>query len=157
GRARSRDRRARVTRGALESRLDRLVALKRAGRGRRSVSVEPGRYRAASPEDGVVAVGARGHDPDLRADQLRDAIDVAARGVRKPREIAHARGRRLPARYRLVDGLAALEHADVGRELLDYPALVPVSRADADLLLGVEHVELGEADRVDAVHPHRVA
>src|SRR5437762_2313550 len=104
------------------------------------------------------ALAAGADQADLDAEPLLDQLDVAARSRRQLGDVGQRVEGLLPAWQRLVDGLAVVEVALVGGEVLGLGA-VAESVPDADGQLGErrEHVELRQRERRHAVQAHRVA
>src|SRR4051794_38682943 len=63
----------------------------------------------------------------------------------------------MPAGYLFVDGLELRDLRHGGRHGADFGALQLISHANGNLLKGIEHVELGHDEAVEAVDHSRVA
>src|SRR5581483_6808275 len=108
-------------------------------------------------QDRLLAAGADRDQDDFRADAFFDAPDVFLRALGQVGKFTHSAERSGPAVELLVDGLGALHDFGAGGEFRDQPVLVAVGGADRDFLEPGQHVELGERDAGQTVHPDRVA
>src|SRR3954469_12467250 len=125
--------------------------------GRRHRSAEPGPYDGVVADDRVFAIGAGRDDGRGDAADFFEPADVRTCGVRQIIEPSDAPRGCGPARHRLVNRLASVEHLQVRGKVGEHHVTPAIAGADGDLLHPVQDIELRERQRIEAVDPGGIA
>src|SRR4030065_1696131 len=102
-------------------------------------------------DDGVVTLGAGGDDVNARLGALLDFLQILLRVQRQLVEAAYAQRGFAPARDFLVHRFAPGKGIGAARWRGTQLAFVTISRADADCVEAVEHIEFGDTEAGGAV------
>ena len=105
----------------------------------------------------LLAGGADRDDADRHADQLLEPVEVLAAAAGQVVERAGLAEVLVPALELLVDGLGRVEQRLVRREVVERLALAPGRPCRPSRSEPRQHVELGDEQLGQAVHPRRVA
>src|SRR5439155_20938152 len=122
-----------------------------------TASKNPPLTRHRASEHCLGAVGADGNDLDRLADELANAVEIAASAGGKVFESPDFGDVGLPAGEGFVDRLSAAEVVGVAGEAIDTLAVKVVGDADFDFRQVAEHVHHHQRDAIDPREPGGIA
>src|SRR3989441_9720382 len=88
-----------------------------------------------------------------RVGEVLQSIEIGAGRRRQVGQTPHSGERLLPPGESLVDGLDPVDPLDVGGHAVDHLAVQAIADPDPDLREGVQHVELGDGEPGEPIHP----
>src|SRR5579859_2597783 len=135
---------------------------KRAGQARplqaeKTQELQPVGEQSAGLNDGGVALGAGGDHSDFDLEMVGDEAQIVHSSFGELGGVLKAVGGFAPAGEGFIDGCYTLVDFGRSRHLVDGRAFVSVTNTDSDFALGVENVEFGDNEGVNAVDHFGIA
>src|SRR5208337_5209853 len=120
-------------------------------------NLQPAGEESARLDDSCIALRSGGDHADFDLQEIGDEAEIVDCGFRELAGIFNAVSGFAPAGKRLIDGRDEFVDFRGGGHFVNGRSLVVITDADFDFALGVEDVELGDHQRIDAVDHFGVA